>query len=188
MTIPAAVAFSGRLGSGKSTLAHEVSASLGWPLASFGGYLRLMAAFRGLPDTRETLQELGATFIAREGPRPFSEMVLRSAGWKLGQPIVIEGVRHASVASALRELTAPLPLVLVYLQTSEEIRLQRLERRSEKELTRLSSIEGHSTEADVRETLRGIADLLVDSDQELPLLVKSVIAALHVKIPLEARL
>ena len=178
MTTPALIALSGRLGSGKSTLARELAAHLGWPLASFGGYLRGVAAGRGLPDTREALQELGASLLEREGARSFCEAVLRSAGWRPGRPAIVEGVRHVAVASALRELAAPLPSLLVYLQSSEEVRRGRLDRRGENELGRLPAIESHSTEADVGEKLGMLADLLVDSEQEVLAVVHEVVATL----------
>ena len=179
MSVSVAVAFSGRLGSGKSTLANEVAAHLGCPVASFGGYLRRVAAERGLPDTRESLQTLGADILEREGPRPFAEAVLRSVGWSPPQVVVVEGVRHAAMVPVLRELVMPLPLLLVYLQTPEEVRLHRLKERGGEELAKLSITESHSTEADVRDKLRHMADLLLDSDIELAALVQSVTAAAH---------
>ncbi len=178
MTTPALIALSGRLGSGKSTLARELAAHLGWPLASFGGYLRGIAAERGLPNTREALQGLGASLLEREGARSFCESVLRLAGWRPGQPAIVEGVRHIAVAAALWEWATPLPSLLVYLQTSEDVRLGRLGQRGEKALEQLPTIESHSTEADVDERLSALANLLVDSDQEVSAMVQKVVAAL----------
>src|SRR5207237_1082407 len=85
---PLVMALSGRIGSGKTTVSTEVARRLGWVRTSFGDYVRSLARSRGLDDSRETLQPLGAS-VLNEGVEPFCRAVLAQAGWTSGTPVVI---------------------------------------------------------------------------------------------------
>jgi hypothetical protein len=157
----AVIAISGRLRAGKTTLAHCLAEVLSCPQASFGDYVRAKASERGLPDDRATLQDLGERLIANEGWPAFCEHALALAGAGPGTvPIVVEGVRHVDALSTLRELFAPVRVVLVHIDADEHVRSARMQHeiQGEKQLT---AVEGHSTEQDTKSLLPGVADLVV---------------------------
>src|SRR5438105_3821546 len=105
----------GKIASGKSTLSTAFAETVGWPHASFGDYVRSVAREQGLdPSNRETLQKIGASLVDRDC-EAFCRDVLAEADWKPGQPLVIEGIRHAEVKDALERLVSPSKFVLTYL-------------------------------------------------------------------------
>jgi adenylate kinase family enzyme len=172
---PLVLAFSGRIGSGKSTLSSAVALRLAWPYASFGDYIRFAARARGLDQTsRKILQDLGAQLI-EDGWESFCRSVLAQADWEPGQPLVIDGVRHAEAVDMLRQLVAPEHVVIVFVAVSDEVRAQHLRARGGNDRP-LSHLESHSTEAQVQTALPYLADLRVDGAQPLETLVDEIVA------------
>jgi cytidylate kinase len=153
------VAISGRIGAGKSTVAGELSSRLGWPKASFGGYVRAQATARGLSNERGVLQELGQGLIDEYGFDAFVGKVLDDAGIDPAAPFVIEGVRHVAVLEALQRATGPAP-VLVYLEAPDDERAQRVRAR-EGTNAPVEMWERHETERDVTGELPARADLVL---------------------------
>jgi dephospho-CoA kinase len=157
-----AVAFAGRIGAGKSSVSAALASELKSKRASFGDYIRQVAASRGLNPTRDVLQTIGAELEATDATE-LCKAVLGSVDWRGGESIVIDGVRHVSVLEILRELVSPLPLFFVYLDVEDSLRKTRLDHRPES-AEEMSSIEAHSTEHDVIARLPEIADLRLSSD------------------------
>jgi dephospho-CoA kinase len=158
---PLVLAFAGRIASGKSTLSAGVAQVLGWPRVSFGDYVRQVARHRGLKESRTVLQELGAALIA-QGWETFCNTVLGQAAWKPGQPLIIDGIRHAEALAVLRQLVTPSELRLVFITVDEPTRTTRLRQRESPDGETMQRIEEHTTEAQVGTVLPGIADFLVD--------------------------
>ena len=157
---PHVVAVSGSIASGKSTLAEALGAATGWKRASFGAYIRSIAVSRGMEEDRPSLQRVGQELV-QNGTDSFVQDVLRFGGWSLGQPVILEGVRHLSVLEAVERCVAPLPVVLVHVLADDIARRARVTSRGEIGPI-LDSVEAHSTEADVRVRLLERADVLVD--------------------------
>src|SRR4051812_45764688 len=120
---PCVIALSSRIGAGKSTIARAVSGRLGWPRVSFGDYLREAARKRMIQESRATLQELGE-FLVKQDAAGFTKALLSQVDFKSG--VVVDGVRHMEILHALENLVAPLPLHLIYVETDEQVRIQRL--------------------------------------------------------------
>jgi cytidylate kinase len=157
----AVIAISGRLRAGKTTLAHGLAEALGCPQASFGDYVRAKAREQGLADDRATLQDLGERLIAEEGRPAFCEHTLGLVGaGRDTVPLVVEGVRHADALSTLRELFAPVRVVLVHIETAEQVRRARMQEEVDGE-AQLAAVEDHSTEQDSKVLLPGAADVVV---------------------------
>ena len=113
--VPAAlVAISGPIGSGKTTMTAQLSLELLWPHAAYGDLVRAVATSRGLAHDRRNLQRIGAELIA-SGWETFTRQVLAQAGWTPGSPAIVDGVRHEGAVTALRNITAPLPAIVIYL-------------------------------------------------------------------------
>ncbi|MCL7451691.1 MAG: AAA family ATPase, partial [Anaerolineae bacterium] len=120
------LAFSGSIGSGKTTITEAVAKSLGWKLASFGRVVRKEARQRGLdPESRETLQLLGSELI-EEGWEGFCQAVLVDAGWKQGEGLLVDGIRHIEALEMLRILVQPLRLFLIHVHVKACMREKRL--------------------------------------------------------------
>ena len=154
------IGFSGRIKSGKTTISQAVATALSFPRASFGDYVREEAKRRELdPDSRSILQDLGETLIA-QGWSQFCRDVLATVAWQPGSPLVVDGIRHAEAVRELTLIAAPLPFVLVHVAIDEQVRTDRLE---DQHLRELAIAELHSTEADARNILPMMADLVVSS-------------------------
>jgi len=175
---PVVIGFAGRIGSGKSTLSMEVAKMLGWPRASFGDYLRSVAKGSGLDESREVLQELGASLIEK-GVEDFCRAVLAHYKWSAGEPLVIDGIRHAEVVEALRKVVAPLEVRIVYVDVGDDKRLERLRRMDESMPGKFKEIESHSTEQQVKELLPALADLRLAGDRPVSELVSVIVDWVH---------
>jgi dephospho-CoA kinase len=157
---PSVIALSSRIGAGKSTIAREVSERLGWPRVSFGDYLRETARNQGTQESRTTLQELGESLVKEDAAR-FTKAVLSKVNFSSGT--VVDGIRHMEILYALRNLVAPLPVHLIYVETDEQVRIQRL---TERGMTadEIKKADSHSTEVQVRGALRDNAALCARGD------------------------
>jgi len=82
--------------------------------------------------------------------------------WEPGQPLIIDGIRHAEALTVLRQLVTPSELRLVFITVNEPTRTARLRQRESPDGETLQRIEEHTTEAQVGTVLPGIADFLVD--------------------------
>lgn len=173
------VAFSGRIGSGKSTVSSEVARRLGWRRASFGDYLRTLAKSSGLDESREVLQDLGASLIEK-GVEDFCRAVLTHYGWNAGEPLIIDGVRHAQVVESLRKLVAPLELRLVFLDVEDSKRIERLKHQDERMPENLSRVEEDTTEDQVKDLLPDLADLRLSNNlPDTEMLVSTLVNWIH---------
>jgi dephospho-CoA kinase len=105
---PVVVAISGPIGAGKTTVTALLAGQLGWPRTAYGDVVRSAAAARGLPARRDILQHIGAE-LTRDWP-VFTRAVLDRAGWRPGQPLILDGLRHVMAAEALRHVVTPLPV------------------------------------------------------------------------------
>ncbi len=163
---PAVIAFSGSIASGKSTLSQEVAKTFQWKRASFGDYVRSVAQNRGIANSREVLQAIGADLLQRD-MEGFCRTVLAQADWQLGQPLVIDGIRHVEVLDNLKQIVAPMPLFLVLVTVDESTRTNRLLERGTVDLEKYQHLEHDSTEQQVKSALANIADLVMDSGHSL---------------------
>jgi hypothetical protein len=178
---PAVIAIAGHAKSGKSTLAAVLSSRLEVPSGSFGAEVRRTAAERGLslepaPIERETLMRLGEELVSRNLPE-FCRRVLDAAGWLPGRPVVIEGVRHGAVAAELRRLVAPMPLLLVMIDTPAPIREDRLASEGAGPMTR-AAMDAHSTEREVSAGLGRDAEMILDGTLDVEHNADAVLATL----------
>ncbi|MDQ3694453.1 MAG: AAA family ATPase [Chloroflexota bacterium] len=154
------IAFAGAIGSGKTTLSNAVCEALDCPRVGFGDYVRQVARSRGLDDSRQVLQNVGASLVDG-GVDRLCRAVLSQADWRPGTSLVIDGVRHVEVMESLRRLVAPSELRLVFVAVDDPTRLSRLVTEDIADKHDLDRVDDHSTEAQVRSALPTIADLVV---------------------------
>ncbi|MFB2836539.1 AAA family ATPase [Floridanema evergladense] len=171
---PIVVGFAGSIASGKSTLSIEVASSLEWQRVSFGDYVRTVAQSQGLGDSREALQAVGASLI-NQGMEQFCKAVLAQVNWQPGQPLVVDGIRHAEIIPVLRQIVTPLDFRLVFVGVNESIREARLVERGLSDRQQWQLLEAHSTEAQVQTALPAMADLTVDGTRKIEDLVLEIV-------------
>lgn len=178
--------FIGRIKSGKTTLSKYLAESLDLPRVSFGDYVRNVAKKQGLSESRETLQSIGASLI-RKDPEGFCRNVLKQVDWKPGQSLLIDGIRHAEVIKILNKLTYPSKLLLIFVKVTGENQKQRLKTSNKNYITQIKELESHSTEIQVKESLRSSSDLVVDGSQPIAVLVESILTWIrnYTKMPEE---
>ena len=172
------IAFSGPIGSGKSTLSMLVSNTLGWPLASFGAYVRKTAEKYGFDKSRKGLQITGDFLISR-GWKAFCEEVLTEANWKPGSNLVVEGIRHLEALETLMDIVIPAKLYLVYVSLNDVERENRLKACKRDEHLNLEELEMHPTEEQVKTTLFNRADLVVDNNRTKDTVASEIVAWIH---------
>lgn len=167
------LAFSGSIGSGKSTLSMELAGKLNYKYASFGRYVRELAVSIGyVKPHRAQLQEIGKMLVENDA-KSFCLSVLQSAGWTLGEGLIIDGIRHLSIFELLGDICYPQELLLIYITVDEKTRMKRvIARGKDKELI---SIMNHSTETDVHQILKSKADLIVDGEESIERNIQNII-------------
>lgn len=168
------IGFSGKIGSGKTTLSAAVAKALNWPCASFGDYVREVARRQGIETSRKMLQEIGALLV--ENPDEFCLSLLEQYGWKPGQHLIVDGIRHAKIIYALRKVTEPSRVFLIFVEVDEKVRKKRLLNHKDIGKQRDPELESHVTETDVKTALPTMADLLVDGTRPVPDLVNQILA------------
>ena len=166
------LAVSGKIASGKSTLASVFANVVGWPYVSFGDFVRSVVKERGLPETREVLQNVGDELI-RKDLEGFCRSVLAQVTWKPGQPLVIDGVRHAEVHNLLRRIVAPSRYVLTYVSVDDQTRKERL-RQEGIDNSELIDVEAHPTEEQVKTVIPHLADYILDGTEPMPVLINKL--------------
>ena len=147
-----------------------------------GIYLRHLAAQRDLESTdRGTLQDLGQQLVT-PNPCAFLEGMLAWAGYRAGQDLVLEGLRHVSVLEALKAhgIECADPVVLIYIETPADLRARRLTERGET-ADRADNYGRHPVEQDTYVNLKAAADLTLSGDQPAKALCAMVMHYLSVR-------
>lgn len=153
------IGISGKIAAGKTTWSNKLAERLGLKRASFGDYLRK----RLNSSDRETLIEAGAELV-RLDATAFARSVLDDAGWRPGESIVVEGIRHVVILEALREVVHPEKVVLLFVEADAAERAVRLGDRGD--VSELADLDAGRTEQDVPK-LRELADVILDTHTDL---------------------
>lgn len=120
------------------------------------------------------LQEIGASLA--ENPDQFCLSLLGQVGWKVGQNLVVDGIRHTKIMNALRRVTDPSRVFLVFVKVDEGVRKKRLSDDKDAGKQTAPEHEAHTTEADVKIVLPAMADLVADGARPVPDLVNHIVA------------
>jgi dephospho-CoA kinase len=160
---PAIIVLASRIGGGKSTLAHALSKLSGFPIFSFGQYVKETALTRNIALSREALQNLGEHLVT-DDPESFTKGALSGVDFSAG--LIIDGLRHQTVLEQIRSLAEQVPVVLVFVQTARHVRIDRLLARgmSVKEIERADK---HIMERFLEETLLAAANVVVNGVSSL---------------------
>lgn len=116
--------------------------------------------------TRANLQVLGADLVSND-PVALCRRVIDEASVSGDQRLVIDGLRHRSIHDALTFLSKPRRLWCIYVDVADSVRFARLMTRDGLNLDAIKTLDTHSTETQVPETLRRLADYIADNNGEL---------------------
>jgi dephospho-CoA kinase len=152
-----AVIFTGKVGSGKS-FAARVLQKEGWFIVSAGNLIRKMCKERGIPTDRESLQLFGQNLLTRHGEQYFGRLMLEEANG--AEKIVFEGIRPIGAVQEIQRLVSTL---LVYIDTSPDVRLNRLHKRDGIDAEIFNELEKHELETLVLAN-KSIADLVISNN------------------------
>jgi len=95
--------------------------------------------------------------------------------WEPGQPLVIDGIRHAEAVDALRQLATPFELVLVFITVNDPVREARLRQRGVTDREQLRRAEEHPIEVQVGTVLPEMADLTMDGARPVEDLLQEMV-------------
>jgi dephospho-CoA kinase len=167
------VLIAGSVRSGKSTLAKQIVERFGGVRVGFGDAVREATAALGLPADRESWQQVGEEWVARD-PSGLCEAALAPAA---GQArVVVDGVRHRHVYDLLRMRAGRFRVVLIFVDADRRIRRKRLADDGIKGAD-LDRVLAHATEKDLPR-LREAADIVADGTGD----ATQVLAALETMI------
>ncbi len=167
------IAIAGRTGAGKTTLARSLAESLQTREVGFGDYVRsLSGKLHG--DAELTALQAKGHELASKDPNLFANEFLLWAE-KKGPFGIIEGLRHASVARALRTALQERQreMFVLYVDTEQELRAFR---RTGGDLRQLAIVDQHPVEGEV-ENLAAQADLLIDGINEANVVLAKINAS-----------
>lgn len=171
------VCFAGQIGSGKTSISIAVADALGCKRTSFGEFLRAEVTRQGgNPDHRETLQDLGRSYVTK-GPEEFCRQVLAAGLYRADENFILDGVRHVDIYLALQRLVVPAAVKLIFLQSDDEIRKQRVIAR-DGSATDLVRADAHPVEADLRANLPALAATTINGAAPLDEVVRQSLAAI----------
>lgn len=157
------IVFSGALGLYTGALSTVVAEKLGWKSVRFSDYIKDTAIAAGKnPDDRKTLQEIGQQLV-REKPAEFVEAVLRKGGWKSGERLIIDGLRHAEIHAELeRQIGQNDDLRTIHIALNDpKIREDRTRRADGGSGADFAAYKADVTEAQLEESPE-FADLILD--------------------------
>lgn len=174
MVVNTVIALSAAQGTGKSELAAAMADRLKCPHASVSSYIAHRLVAEGLEATPSALRSRGEEFAAQ--PNELVVRVLGHFGWRRGDGLVFDSVRHAHVLDILREQVAPQEVLHVGLSVPEDVRRTRLLERRREPID--PSNDHHSTEIEVS-GLVADAQLQLDGTAEVAELISAVLDELE---------
>jgi dephospho-CoA kinase len=173
--MPIVVAFSGKSRVGKTTLSRAIATQLNFGWASFGDYVRSVAAAAKLGDpTDSVLLHVGARLV-EDDVHAFTTAVLSLAGWRRGGSVVLDGLRHLSVADQLRQIVAPEECRVVFVEATNETRARRYLEAND-DMRSMHLRDSSHLGQDLQELCRG-ADLVIRNEADVSAATGAIVDA-----------
>jgi cytidylate kinase len=175
---PAFIGIAGPIGAGKTTITQALAAATSWPIASFGNEVRRIATDRGIPITRDELQRLGQQLL-EDDPAGFIGSVVQQTPRTADQGLLIDGIRHERVVTALRTLAAPHPFILLFLDANPEERIRHLRSRGDDHsLEDLARMDAHATERELPQ-VRAASTFVIDTRRPSDAVVADILGRIE---------
>jgi len=154
-------------------MAFATRVGAGW--SSFGNSVRQIVSERGLPLTRTTLQQVGATLV-QDNPEELCNHVLKEAKSASTSMSVIDGVRHVKILEQLRVMVAPRSVACVFIDAPIDLRLKRIQERDGASAAQFMELEKHSTEVEVQVLLKRHANIVVTNLSSIDKCVDQIVS------------
>ena len=156
----------GKISSGKSSIAKLLESSNSESLIiSFGGYLKYYCEQNNLKIERETLQNIGNSFI-KSNPDLFLNNVIEFNEPSPNKLIIFEGIRHESIFNSICKKYNN--NISVFLDIDKEIRYSRYKKRN-KDIDKPTSyaefieLDNHEVEQEVN-NLKNKCTLIIENE------------------------
>jgi dephospho-CoA kinase len=167
------VGLSGQAGSGKSTLAQFLASRLDGETASFGDFVRHLAALQGASTDRRSLQEIGEAAV-RDGAESFVAKFVAWATPSQGRAFIVDGIRHIAIDEAMRAWAATISRTYVALMVTANDDV-RADRRTTGDRAALAMLDAHPVEQETVTALPTVADLVVQENWDGEALLESIL-------------
>lgn len=164
------LALAGLSKSGKSTLAKELVSALGWPMLGFGKYVQHVASSKGIALEFSALQTLGQSMV-EDDPVGFVHAVFKFGGLAALNDVILDGLRHLEVLTALENYVSPEPVIVVLVRVEHEVLSSRLELAGQD----LSTVLNGPAEQQVQTVLAARASLTVDGSRPFNNAVRDIV-------------
>jgi len=166
MKVNLIITLSGRICSGKSFAADLVSKKFGYPVASFGKYLKYYCKSNNFPMDRNTLQEVGENFV-KEKPKEFLFNVINYFKDN-SDSIIIEGVRHNRILKEINHLANK--TITIFMEADQKSRYDRYMKRENysednKSLKQFMDLDNHLVEQEI-DSLKHKCNLVLNSTED----------------------
>ena len=166
MKLKTIIAISGQISSGKSYAANLVHNKFGFPIASFGGYLKHYCEQNNLATDRKTLQDTGEDFVKTNPKQFLINVISHSIG--SSDTIILEGIRHKSIFTEATLLTEN--CLTIFTDADLQTRYNRYLKRNKdsdglKTYKQFVIVNNHSVELEI-ESLKPLCNIVLDSTKD----------------------
>ena len=144
-------------GSGKSSVSRILE-SLGWHIISAGDIIREECKKARLSVDLDTLQKYGAELLKTKGDEYFSSLLMGKI--KDHEKIVFEGIRPPNV---LNNILATLGGTVIYIETKQETRFNRLKYRDNITIETFNKIEKNKLEQQVKK-IKKFSNIIISNN------------------------
>jgi dephospho-CoA kinase len=166
MKIKSIISISGRISSGKSYAAEMIQNKFGYPVASFGSYLKYYCEHKNLPTDRKTLQDIGEKFVETNPQQFLIDVLSHFIG--NADKIILEGVRHKIIFEKIKNITEN--HLSIFIDADLQTRYDRYYKRNKdsdevKTFEQFMISDNHSVELEIEE-LKPLSQIVIDSTKE----------------------
>lgn len=170
-----AIGIIGHAATGKTALAQALAEAIdGADIASFGDAVRERAAAAGMdPSDRKVLMRLGQNWVDTD-VEDYCRAVLGQQTRRT-KVLIIEGIRHETVHTTLKELLAPIDFASVLLKAPYDVLVERMVSQRNLRTNDVQKVLNDPTETEVDQLLLGAADLILDATESVSYNVREVL-------------
>lgn len=174
------VTLSGAIGTRRSDIAVALAEQLAWRRVKFSDYIKShLQGAGGTPEDRRMLQKVGQDLVQTDVEGFVASVLAQAEGWKGGQDLVVDGLRHTEVRLALLNAIKPSTLYYVHVEVDEPTRQSTAESVRGIQERLLYRYDQDLTEAQLPKILPAYADQIVDGSLPAGLVAERVVARLR---------
>lgn len=151
-------------------MARYLEAVHGYSYIRYSQVLAAMLEARGLPVTRRTLQEVGLDIFRQMDGKGLTALLLGEVG--MPESLVVDGIRHVSDVTGLRDYRRSSGLLVVYVDADEALRRLRYHVDVEDGIS-FEAASAHPVESEVP-LLSSVSDIVIANNDSLHSLYSSI--------------